>query len=660
MDAPRPIHGGKGMHKKADGARVLAYICMAALAMLLSCAGAPDDALSAAIPDDSIAAEPVLESALKPPVSIPVPDPAPIPPPDLAASAPAGSPAGDKALSSDLAEESLESEKSSPALRGEAVTGAPPSAPSPSASGSSASARPTPSASGLRAGYSDDNAQFNYFTAFLDKYASVPHIPYDIQERLGVRVLDAKGKSLPNALVTVSLGSREIARGLTHADGLFRFYPAALAGQEGLQIAPSASFDLSIQLAGRRDRIQVRRDGPRLVEHRLGTNRSIAQPIPLDILFILDTTGSMGEEIERLRATIEIIYANANALKPRPFVRFGLVLYKDRGDEYVTRVTPFTDDLSAFQDELDAVFASGGGDRPEDLQAALDDSLNAMDWNEDGIRLAFAITDADAQLYDDQIYNYIHAANDARERGIKIYTIGTGGLPLEGEYVLRQIAQLSDARYIFLNYGEQGESEGGAPGSVSHHTGSNYTTDKLEAIIIRFIKEEVAYLSDTPLDLDQAYFNADKIDGESRDDTLGKLFTEALGNLLDYSSYRILASTPMALLPIAGADSAVALNAEYFGERLILAAAAMDPKRFTMVERKDIQKLLEELELQLSGLVDEAGIAKLGGFLGADVVVSGSLYRRAEGFELFLKLMRVSTAEILSVTRAKIDFDLGL
>jgi Mg-chelatase subunit ChlD len=640
------------MHKKATSARALALICAAALATLLSCAGAPDEALSAAIPDGTTAAKPALESPLEPSVPAPLPSPAPEPA--------AGAPADAKGLSRDLAEDSLESEKSSPALRGEAMTGAPAPAPSLSASGSSGAARTTPSASGLRAGYSDDNAQFNYFTAFLDTYASVPHIPYDIQERLSVRVLDAKGKPVPNALVSVSLGARDLASGVTHADGLFRFYPAALAAQDGLRIDPDASFDLSIQLAGRRDRIQVKRDGPRLIEHRLGVNRSIAQPIPLDILFILDTTGSMGEEIERLRATIEIIYANANALKPRPLVRFGLVLYKDRGDEYVTRVVPFTDTLDDFQDELDAVYASGGGDRPEDLQAALYDSLNSMDWNQNGVRLAFAITDADAQLYEDQSYTYIHAANDARERGIKIYTIGTGGLPLEGEYVLRQISQLSDARYIFLNYGEQGESEGGAPGSVSHHTGSNYTTDKLEAIIIRFIKEEVAYLSDTPLDQDQAYFNADKIDGESRDETLGKLFDEALGNLLDYSGYRIRESTPLALLPIVGVDGAVALNAEYFGERLVLAAAAMDPKRFTMVERKDIQKLLEELELQLSGLADESGVAKLGGFLGADVVVSGSLYRRAEGFELFLKLMRVSTAELLSVTRATIDFDLGL
>ncbi len=645
------------MHKNAWATGLFASLCLLSLLAAFSCAGAPDAALDAVVAKEEAQAD-AAPAPVPAPAPVTAPGTAPEPTAIAAPEPPPAAPADDKAVSRDAATDSIEYERKTAELRDEAMAGAPPPSPSLSASGTPGAARPAPSASGLRAGYSDDNAQFNYFTAFLEQYGSVPHIPYDIRERLSVRVLDAKGKSVPNALITVSLGSRELARGVSHADGLFRFYPAAFSVQGGLDA--SAAFDLTIQAGGRRDRIQMKRDGPRLIEHRLGSSRSIAQPIPLDILFILDTTGSMGEEIERLRATIEIIYANASALKPRPLVRFGLVLYKDRGDEYVTRVVPFTEDLGGFQDELDAVYASGGGDRPEDLQAALFDSLNSMDWNANGIRLAFAITDADAQLYDDQDYDYVRAANDARERGIKIYTIGTGGLPLEGEYVLRQIAQLSDARYIFLSYGEQGESEGGAPGSVSHHTGSNYATDKLEAIIIRFIKEEVAYLSDTPLDQDQGYFSADRVDSESRDETMGKLFAEALGNLLDYSSYRILPATPLGLLPIVGADSALALNAEYFGERLILAAAALDPKRFTMVERKDIQKLLEELELQLSGLADEAGIAKLGGFLGADVVISGSLYKRTEGYELFLKLMRVSTAELLSVTRAKIDFDLGL
>ncbi|MDX9959692.1 MAG: CsgG/HfaB family protein, partial [Spirochaetia bacterium] len=219
-------------------------------------------------------------------------------------------------------------------------------------------------------------------------------------------------------------------------------------------------------------------------------------------------------------------------------------------------------------------------------------------------------------------------------------------------------AQLTDAKYIFLTYGESGESEGGKPGSVSHHTGANWEAEKLEAIIIRFVKEEVAQLSDTPPEVDESYFTARKVDDESREQTLEKLFTEALGNLLDYSSFRIKPETPLAILPVVASGDGVDATAEYFTENLALAAAGV--KRFTLVERKDLQTILAELELQLSGLVDETSAARLGSFLGAEVLVSGTLYRKADDYELFLKLVRVSSAEILSVTKARVDLDLGL
>jgi len=507
------------------------------------------------------------------------------------------------------------------------------------------------SSSGLKAGYSDDNAQFGYFVDFLDEYGDVEHYPYDISERITVRVLDSAGKPVANARVSVTAGGTIIASGLTYSSGDYRFYPAALRTQ-------ASSFEISAESGLLRARVSAQRDGARLVELQLRGTRKVPDPLPLDVLFVMDTTGSMGEEIQRLKSTIEIIYANLEGLRPRPLVRFGLVLYKDRGDEYITETTPFTADLDAFQARLDPVTADGGGDGPEDLESALDDAVNAMDWNKDGLRLAFVVTDAEAHLDYNRDYTYISAATDARARAIKLYTIGTGGLPLEGEYLLRQISQLTDARYIFLTYGEGGEAEGGSEGSVSHHSGSNFQTDKLEAIIIRFVKEEVANLSDAPLVSEDDFYSARKVEDETRDETLGKLFAEAIENLADYSTFHITAETPCVILPVSASDAALGPTAEYFGERLALASAAA--KRWTPVERKDLQKILTELELQLSGLVDEGSAAKVGKLMGADMLVASTLYRRGDYYELFLRLVRVSTAEVLAVSRARIALELGL
>ena len=284
--------------------------------------------------------------------------------------------------------------------------------------------------------------------------------------------------------------------------------------------------------------------------------------------------------------------------------------------------------------------------------------LKITAWTEEGIRLCFVITDAQAHLdYPDQTFTYDDAAREAREKGIKLYTVGTGGLPLSGEILLRQIAQYTAARYIFLTYGEEGESEGGTPGSVSHHTGANYQTDKLEAIIIRFAKEELSHLTDAPLETPEGWFTAQKISDEERDETLRSLFIQACGQLLDYSTYSLEDGTAAAVMPIRPAgDRGVApseLAGEYLTERLLLTLRQDENlrKRLRLTEREDLQSL----ELQLTGLTDDTSAARVGEILGAEVLISGTLYKTGDSLELFLKMIRVETAEIMSITKAVLD-----
>ncbi|HON89539.1 MAG TPA: VWA domain-containing protein [Spirochaetales bacterium] len=526
------------------------------------------------------------------------------------------------------------------------------------------SGAPRPTSSGLKAGFSDDNAQFNYFVDFLEKYKHVPHYAYDISNRMSFTILDKDNKPIANARIELysvengGKGSKLLETGVSTADGNFRFYPLELAKKADPQ-TNNLTFVWAV-ITYNQTRIEKLIDcnGIRNQEIVLSTARTIKQPVPLDIVFVMDTTGSMGEEIERLRATIQIINDNIITLKPRPAVRFGMVLYRDKTDEYVTKVVPLTDNLDQFEKELATVKAGGGGDRPEDLESALDDTLNKLNWNTDGIRLAFIITDAEAHLDYGKTYTYIDAARDAKNRGIKLYTIGTGGLPLEGEYLLRQISQISNARYIFLTYGEKDESEGGTEGAVSHHTGSNFTSDKLEVVIIKFVREEMAFQSDTPIVTAEEYFEAQKTESQKNEEILSQLFEQALNNLLDYSSLKITKDTPIAILPITAQTDENKAVAEYFSEQILITASKL--KRCKLVERKDLQKILEELELQLSGLVDEKNAAKVGYLLGAEVLITGTLYVKDGKYEIFVKLLRVSTGEILAVTRAKIDKKLGL
>ncbi|HPJ15919.1 MAG TPA: VWA domain-containing protein, partial [Spirochaetota bacterium] len=492
---------------------------------------------------------------------------------------------------------------------------------------------------------------YGYFIKFLEDYKKANHHPINVSERIIIRVVDSEGKSVANALVKIKAGQKEIASGKTYSDGSFLFFPSEHNKND-------ASYNCEVVYAQSKKNITISRKGSRDVNVKLDIKRVSQKNIPLDLLFIMDTTGSMGEEIARLKQTIEIINNNLAAMFAKPEIRFGMILYRDKGDEYVTKVIPLTADLDGFQKELAKVEANGGGDTPEDLQSALNDAVNKIAWNKNGIRLVYAITDAAPHLDYEQKFTYVDAAREARKKGIKIFSVGTGGLDLDGEYVLRQISQYTYGKYIFLTYGEKGESAGGAEGSVSHHTGANFQTDKLEAIIIKFAKEELSNLSDKPVEKDEEYIEAKKIESEKNEETLKKLFDMALSQLVDYSTIRIDAGTPVSLLPVITSDKNNAADAEYFAEQANFSLAAN--KTFKLVERKNLQKILEEIELQNTGITSEESAVKLGKMLGAKILIGSNLYSKEGYYELFIKMYRVETGEILSVNKMRIDKALGL
>lgn len=512
-----------------------------------------------------------------------------------------------------------------------------------------------PSTSGLKAGFEDDNQQYNYFIHFLDEYNyEAQHIPLDVSERIFLDLTDKNGRSIPNAEITITADGKKLVSGRTHADGTYQFNPSEYSGNY-------ASYNAEINADGfPAKKIKFERNGERTVKIKYDSERIIKEPIPLDILFIMDTTGSMGEEIDRLKLTIELIYLNLSSLPNDVILRFGMVLYKDRYDSYNTEIIPLTADLDKFQDQLSGVEASGGGDQPEDLQQALSDTINGIDWNMAGnaVKLAFIITDAPPHLdYRDQKYKYTDAIHDARAAGIKIHSIGTGGLDINGEYVLRQIAQYTGGKYIFLTYGESGESTGGKVGSVSHHTGSNYQTDKFESIIIHTAKEEIGYLSSTPLPADDPYIEARKIEDEEKSETLTLAFRAAMEQLIDFSSYKISSSETLAVLPIVD-ETGRPETAEYFTQQFVFSASGN--KSFTLVERGDLNALFDEIKLQLSGITEGKNIDEVGELLDADYLVSTQMYKKETQYELFIKLLRVKTGEVLSVTKTRLDEKLGL
>ncbi|MBN1406460.1 MAG: VWA domain-containing protein [Calditrichaceae bacterium] len=487
-------------------------------------------------------------------------------------------------------------------------------------------ARNQPTESGLRAGFTDDNKQFNYYLGFLEKFKNkVANYPLNISNRIILTVKDQNGITIPDAEIRIYSNDSLISKGKTYADGTYYFYAPD-------SVQPNTNYKIKFNYNQADDSLLISAGGRRQTNLILDNSYQAPGDIPVDVLFILDTTGSMSEEIRRLLTTIKLIHLNLQTYGNNIDLRFGLVLYKDRDDAYTTRVIPLTADIDNFRNELSKIEAGGGGDSPEDLQSALKASMQEIHWNDYGVRLGFIITDAAVHLDYKQQYTYVHAIQDAKRKAVKLYSIGTGGLDISGEYVLRQISQYTQAKYIFLTYGEKGESDGGAPGSVSHHTGSNYETDKLEAIIIRFAKEEIAAFTHKRMDLDNEYFQARRIEEIPKEETITELFNQAFSQLIDYSTIKISKQSVLGILPLDTKDSTVLLDAEYFTDQL--STTIKTSEYFRMTERVDLQKVTREIGLQLAGVTDEKNTVKIGNFLGADYLISGKLYNKNDNYTI--------------------------
>jgi Mg-chelatase subunit ChlD len=164
---------------------------------------------------------------------------------------------------------------------------------------------------------------------------------------------------------------------------------------------------------------------------RQPTDFQVVQQRPrVDVVFVLDTTGSMSGLIQTAKDKIWSIASTMSSAQPTPDIRIGLVAYRDRGDAYETRVIDLSDDLDSVYAALMDFQADGGGDGPESVNKALYDAVHEMSWSqgEQVYRAIFLVGDAPPHMdYNEVQYPEIIA--DARSRGIFFNTIQCGDMP---------------------------------------------------------------------------------------------------------------------------------------------------------------------------------------------------------------------------------------
>ena len=188
-----------------------------------------------------------------------------------------------------------------------------------------------------------------------------------------------------------------------------------------------------------------------------GKDQVEATGIPLkerpkvEVVFVLDSTGSMGGLIEGAKDKIWSIANSIIARKPTPNVRIGLVSYRDRGDDYITKRFDLTDDIDMVFKNLQSFQAAGGGDGPESVNQALHEAVSKITWTSDRSvqKVIFLVGDYPPHMDYVNDVKYPKTCETAVKKDLIINTVQCGNFGPTTS-IWQDIARRSEGAYIAL------------------------------------------------------------------------------------------------------------------------------------------------------------------------------------------------------------------
>ena len=225
---------------------------------------------------------------------------------------------------------------------------------------------------------------------------------------------------------------------------------------------------------------------PVVNEYVVDQNQSISNNV--DIAFIVDATGSMGDEINFLKSDLKLILTKVSLLETQRTIFTGTVFYRDAdGDEYLTKFSPFTTDINSTVDYIGLQKADGGGDTPEAVHTALEVALTNLQWHTSAYsKMAFLILDAPAHVnHVGVIASLQNSVAEFATRGIKLIPVFCSSHEKECEFMCRQFAILTGGTYVFLT------NDSGVGGDHIEATVGEYQVESLQGLIVRLITKYI-------------------------------------------------------------------------------------------------------------------------------------------------------------------------
>ncbi len=218
--------------------------------------------------------------------------------------------------------------------------------------------------------------------------------------------------------------------------------------------------------------------------NRIALDETLPSPTnQVQIAFMVDATGSMGDELEFLKMDLKKVINEVQKTNTQLKISTATVFYRDEGDEYVVKHSPFTEDINQTTEFISQQRADGGGDFPEAVDKALV-QLNQLQWQPEArTRIAFLVLDAPPHNKPAVINSIQYSVKTAAASGIKLIPVVASGIDKTTEFLMRFIAMYTNGTYVFIT------DHSGIGNKHLEPSVGEYQVEKLSDLMVRLIKK---------------------------------------------------------------------------------------------------------------------------------------------------------------------------
>ena len=336
----------------------------------------------------------------------------------------------------------------------------------------------------LTAGRWKDNDNWPFFVNLVNSgIISFPSFGIDPRNRIEVNVYDLDGETLANEVVRLYSDEGELIwEARTDKEG--RAYLFAEEGYAPGYVEVNGESQNLLMIVEDEVAPDDDQQGEPPVAVPTDTLEFYVDPEgevreDLQVMFIIDTTGSMGDELAYLQSDFSSIAKEIGT----EGVSYSVNFYRDMGDEYVVKANGFTDDIDEVVELLNAEYAAGGGDEPEAVADALYETITAnSQWRDDCKKIAFLIFDAPPHYGTEDTIR--QAIRSAAEQGIVMVPLVASNAERETELFGRAMAICTGGTYVFLT------DHSGVGLSHLEPIIGDYDVELLHNIIVDLINEQ--------------------------------------------------------------------------------------------------------------------------------------------------------------------------